>query len=158
MSILIEGPDGSGKSTLGEKLSKRTYRPYTILRMSGKPENQSVADERLKWFMALARIDGLIFDRSFPISEYIYGTLFRTTPMVSLKEVAVYIAELMTNNVEIYYCRTLYNHVEDPSNDPELEKLGSKNQETARDAYDKLFFGDLNRLVPINTYHNFHTL
>lgn len=139
MSIIIEGPDGSGKSTLARRLLDAN-KGYYLVNMSGKTYSYDVAEERGKWFQAMLGAKNIIFDRSFIISEYIYGNLYDRGSFISFDHIKLYFKKLMSEKVHLYYCRSLFKHIEDPDKDQIMEKLGTKNQLSARVLYDKMFF------------------
>lgn len=72
MNIILEGPDGSGKSSLAKYLSSKTGWP--INRGQGPCHSQADYDARAKVCFAL---NNTIFDRHFIVSESLYGR-FRT--------------------------------------------------------------------------------
>lgn len=87
MLIIIEGPDGSGKSTLIEQLRKNSERYFLIVRSAGYPRDDETA---YRYVLAMSRLKGLmnpshvVCDRYIPISESIYrpicrGDEFRST-------------------------------------------------------------------------------
>lgn len=73
MPIIIEGPDGAGKSTLAEKLANAL--DMNILKMTANG-GQSV----LEYLQKLA-CDGVIIDRCW-VSEQIYSDLFKREPRI----------------------------------------------------------------------------
>ena len=82
--IVIEGPDGAGKSTLIERLRGNSTRYFAILRASGPPIQPDGKPSRGFEFMEAARVFAeslapfpVICDRIHAISENIYGPLLR---------------------------------------------------------------------------------
>ena len=142
MNILIEGPDGSGKTTLAKMLN--TLTGFRVLPSVGPvnatdPEaRQLLAIERKKWYLALNGLDNLIIDRSFFISEYIYGKIFRNHSYVSFKELTDYILELTDNGDAIIFCTHLYNHEEETRKDTKLEKMATERQKEVATFYETL--------------------
>lgn len=83
MIIIIEGPDGSGKTTLAEKISKQTK--YPIVHRS-----QPKTEEEKKLMMAeylhtIRTGDNMIFDRCW-YSEMAYGPVMRDSSVISYHE------------------------------------------------------------------------
>ena len=68
MNIVLEGPDGSGKSVLAQYLGSRLKRP--VVASVGPPKSQEDIQQRCR--EALNK-DGVVFDRHPVISEAIYG-------------------------------------------------------------------------------------
>lgn len=73
MPIIIEGPDGAGKSTLAKSLADRL--DMNILKMTANG-GQSVREYRQK-----LECDGVIIDRCW-VSEQIYSDLFGREPRI----------------------------------------------------------------------------
>lgn len=80
MLIVIEGPDGAGKTTLIEALRKNAERYFLIARSSGYPKDDETAHRYVK---AMGRLSSLmhpthiVCDRYIPISELIYRPICR---------------------------------------------------------------------------------
>jgi adenylate kinase family enzyme len=74
MMIIIEGPDNSGKSTLGEYLSKQLGTP---LQRSEKPDPAWTPVQALEHSCRQLRPQSAIRDRAYVISEYVYGPICR---------------------------------------------------------------------------------
>lgn len=73
MPIIIEGPDGAGKSTLAESLADRL--DMNILKMTANG-GQSVPE-----YLQKLACDGVIIDRCW-VSEQIYSDLFGREPRI----------------------------------------------------------------------------
>lgn len=77
--IVIEGCDGTGKSTYIEKIAKslkdKCFNVH-ILRMNSKNENTYTYYKNMMCFGNMVSLDYLIFDRSW-ISELVYSKVFR---------------------------------------------------------------------------------
>lgn len=74
MNIVVEGPDGSGKSTLCKFLAQRLGRP--IIPGEGPSKHPGEFDERIQRMLG---IGGSIFDRHPAVSGPIYN-MFRDPP------------------------------------------------------------------------------
>ena len=73
MPIIIEGPDGAGKSTLAKSLADRL--DMNILKMTANG-GQSVPE-----YVQKLKCDGVIIDRCW-VSEQIYSDLFKRKPRI----------------------------------------------------------------------------
>lgn len=83
MIIIIEGPDGSGKTTLANQLSKQTG--YPIVHRS-KPETEE--EKRLmmgEYLQTIRSGKNMIFDRCW-YSEMAYGPVMRDDSVISYPE------------------------------------------------------------------------
>lgn len=80
MKILIEGPDGSGKTTLAKMLAKLTGYRYTHF---SKPESEDEHDAMLTMYENVLRkkSENIILDRCW-YSEIIYGNIMRDQPAI----------------------------------------------------------------------------
>jgi thymidylate kinase len=107
--IVIEGPDGAGKTTLIEQLRANSTRYFAILRASGPPVDKDGRPSAGVEFMTAAKIFAdefepfsVICDRFHTISENVYGPLFsrRSSP----EPIALIAHNLRAVNFLIY-CR-----------------------------------------------------
>lgn len=73
MNIIIEGCDGSGKTTLAKELAKRTG--FELVKGSSFEISRLGADGMYKHMKKLINQDNLIIDRFYQ-SNYVYGKLF----------------------------------------------------------------------------------
>lgn len=85
--IIIEGVDGSGKSTLITELVELTS--FDVIHCTDKAEDKSLKAHK----QLLTDNFETIFDRHF-LSELIYPTIFEREPQISAKEAANFITEL----------------------------------------------------------------
>lgn len=80
MIIIIEGPDGSGKTMLAEKLSKQTK--YPIIHRS-QPKNEEEKKRMMGEYLQLVRSSkNVILDRCW-YSEMAYGPVMRDASVLS---------------------------------------------------------------------------
>lgn len=70
MNIVLEGPDGGGKSTLAEKISAVTG--LRVQQGSGPPRGVGEIEARMTAYLAL---DGVVFDRHPAVSQSVYGAM-----------------------------------------------------------------------------------
>ena len=145
--IIIEGPDGSGKSTLVDQ-----YFPNAI-HAGGPPINHEEAIERL-----YEPTPGHVYDRWTGVSEQIYGPLVRGVSLLSEEE---YLDGILKTRPTIIYCRpplevilsNLVNQKEKPHKPKKFIKEVKERAEMIVEAYDKLLGDKFPRLgVPVFTY------
>lgn len=83
MIIIIEGPDGSGKTTLAEKLSRQTK--YPIMH---RTQPKSEEEKKLmmgEYLQTIRSGKNMIFDRCW-YSEMAYGPVMRDESVISYPE------------------------------------------------------------------------
>lgn len=83
MPIIIEGPDGAGKSTLAKSLADRL--DMNILKMTAN------GGQSAREYMQKLACDGVIIDRCW-VSEQVYSDLFGREPRISEDD-----AEMLTD-------------------------------------------------------------
>ncbi len=81
MNYVIEGPDGTGKSTLAALLSQRLKLP--IIQGEGPPKSFAEFHDRVARY---ERYDNVIFDRHPCISEDIYGPIMGRGSILTFNE------------------------------------------------------------------------
>lgn len=101
MIIIIEGPDGAGKSTLAKKLSKQTG--YPIKRFS----YPRTSEEQLKMHDTYREIitteNNFIMDRCW-YSEMVYGPIKRDQSWITVEQMYTYEKILATQGAMIIHC------------------------------------------------------
>jgi hypothetical protein len=97
MSIIIEGPDNSGKSTLCGKLSELTG--MDIKWAGGPPKDVYEAIDSLNRMVGYIK-DNCNLDRCFPIGELVYGVCIREKSLVSMAT-----CKSLIGDTRIVYCR-----------------------------------------------------
>ncbi|MFD4337819.1 hypothetical protein ACFWPP_11595 [Streptomyces anulatus] len=85
-TVVLEGCDGVGKSTLGERLS--THHGFTMVHSPRTPDHLDLAS---RYRTILAGNERILFDRCF-ISELVYGPLHRGRSRINWSE-AIDLAE-----------------------------------------------------------------
>ena len=98
--ILLEGPDGSGKSTIGRKLSGATGWP--LVHSGGPPGSEDEARARIHSQLSLK---GTILDRSVCTSELIYGPIVRGSMVIDPNELWIGINSMINRGWIMVYCR-----------------------------------------------------
>ena len=86
MNILVEGPDGCGKSTLIKKIHK-DFKDHTIWHLTNKTPDVT---EGIKFYEDKINC---IFDRGI-ISTYVYSKVFKDTKAPSLEEVKYVLSKM----------------------------------------------------------------
>lgn len=101
MLLILEGPDGSGKTSLANKLSKQTG--YNILHFS-KPETEEEKDRMYEMYEELIVCNRYaILDRSW-YSEMVYGAVMRDSSYISFDEMYQLEQILADIGALIIYC------------------------------------------------------
>lgn len=78
MNILIEGPDGTGKTTLAKKLASIFNMTYIHITRSNTSGNNISFNN----FLRMNDVDNCICDRGY-VSNIVYSTVFNDTPKLS---------------------------------------------------------------------------
>ena len=105
--VVLEGPDGSGKSSLAQKLLKGTGLPTLLVKRSGPPGDIETLEFQARWLKDQSE-QGLnvIADRHPIISEGIYAPVVRKVPCAyDLRDVA---GALWEKGILFIYCRPDY--------------------------------------------------
>lgn len=101
MIIIIEGPDGTGKTTLAEYLSATTGYP---IKHRSKPKDEQ--ERQLMYDDYRNDIKSgkhMIWDRGF-YSEMVYGPLMRDQSYISLKQMEEFEQLILTNGGLVIHC------------------------------------------------------
>ena len=101
MIIILEGPDGSGKSRLARELSKSFGFP--IIHRSKTTDTEEKRKLMLRYIEALDRGEDVIFDRCW-YSEYVYGTIFKDDSVISYDEILKLESKMLVHGAMIIYC------------------------------------------------------
>lgn len=131
MNVILEGPDGGGKSTLAGHLSKLWG--LRLQEGSGPPKKEGEIEQRLAGYL---KMENTIFDRHPAVSEPIYTRIRQQE--VSLEFKALTNAFYQQNNLFIY-CRSTTNtrHVVKPGEDPRHIEALNANYDTLIQLYDQ---------------------
>ena len=101
MIIIIEGPDGSGKTTLANKLSKQTG--YPVVHRSAPKSDEEKAAMMNMYKQAIKESKNIIFDRCW-YSEMAYGPIMRDASVISFPEMYELEKLLCKKGGLIIYC------------------------------------------------------
>ncbi len=101
MIIILEGPDGSGKSHLAEQLSRQTG--YPIVHMD-KPKTEEEKERMFGEYLTQVRAGkNFIFDRCW-YSEMVYGPIMRKESHISMAQMYELEKQLAKTGAMIIYC------------------------------------------------------
>ena len=105
MLVIIEGADGSGKTTLANRIRKDLGQYSLFLRSSGPPTLGQMANV-LQWVSQHPETTPLFMDRYPLISEFVYGPIIRgrCKHKLTIEQMAKGLKEAM-----IIYCRPNYS-------------------------------------------------
>lgn len=146
MIIVLEGPDGSGKTTLAKQIAKRFN--GNRIHTGGKMYTSKEYDTRVEYLRMLSKGTTVnVIDRVPWISEMIYSKALSRTPLASKEKM---VDDMKTIDHKVIYCRpsslTIDKMVEDPNKahkDEEFYELIRNRYETIMKGYDILFSAKL---------------
>lgn len=148
MIIIIEGPDGAGKTTLANKLSEQTG--YPILHRT-KPKSEEEKQVMMGEYLQIVKTGrNVIFDRCW-YSEMVYGPVMRDRSVIDYPQMYALEKRLAKQGALIIYCTDSVAALWMRS-----QKRGEsyvKDKETFNEIckrYDELF--DVPHYVPVVTY------
>ena len=149
MLIILEGADGSGKTSLANRIRKDVDEYILFLRSNGPPHHVGQLADVIGWLGEIPRKIPVVQDRNPVISEYVYGPIIRGKCMhgLTLEQIIRYLRQAM-----VVYCRPSYSALAaGMRQDVQMEGVALNHQEIVR-AYDKLM-GELEELgVDIRRY------
>lgn len=101
MIIILEGPDGSGKTTLAKQLSRQTGYPYEH---RSKPENEEEKAKMMIEYLQMCKSrQNLIVDRCW-YSEMVYGKVMRDQSYIDYTQMYELERMLAKGGAIIIYC------------------------------------------------------
>lgn len=101
MILIIEGPDGSGKSILAQQLSRQTG--YPIIHRSQPKTEEEKKHMMAEYLLTIKERKNVIFDRCW-YSEMAYGPVMRDDSVISYPEMYALERMLAKNGAMIIYC------------------------------------------------------
>lgn len=101
MIIILEGPDGSGKTTLAQQISKQTGFPI-IHRSQPKTEEEKMCMMG-EYLQAIKERKNAIFDRCW-YSEMAYGPVMRDESVITYPEMYELERQLAKSGAMIIHC------------------------------------------------------
>lgn len=101
MIIIIEGPDGSGKTTLAEKLSRQTGFP--VIHRTQPKSDEEKAKMMDSYLEVIKNGKNAIFDRCW-YSEMAYGPIMRDASVISYPDMYRLEEQLAKRGALIIYC------------------------------------------------------
>ncbi len=148
MIFIIEGPDGSGKTTLAKRLSKQTG--YKIIR-SVQPETDEEKAQMMNQYVSTIRTrKNMIFDRCW-YSEMVYGPVMRDASVISYPQMYDLERQLMKAGAMIIYCTdskaALWSRCQDRGEDYIVDRTTF---DKICDGFDQLFAAP--HYIPVVTY------
>jgi archaellum biogenesis ATPase FlaH len=152
--IILEGPDGSGKSTLSERIS-RAYGGIPVHNIGRTPGTPEGVRENIQ--ACYDRADDLcIQDRVTQISEPIYGAVFGRELITPFEFREAQAQLIMIRKPVIIYCRVddldKVVHTREQYDSFEDHQAVSENLMRIRFLYDETFSGSLYQDADIITY------
>lgn len=104
--IVLEGPDGAGKTTLAENIRRHAGRRYfAMVRHSCRPLTFRDAELFTAWIRGLNPKLDVVVDRHPLISEPIYGPILRGVDLLDCYSFEDRVAQLEKRISKIVYCR-----------------------------------------------------
>jgi len=143
--IIIEGADGSGKSTLAKIICDLF--DYTLIHSPGPIKHEAAVKERMYWYRALMGTENIVVDRCFPISEFVYGPIFRGESFIDTMDLIDFVTDFhMHPRNLLVFCMDHFTHKEDheptthlsKSEATDLEHVATRKSDEIREAYRKL--------------------
>ena len=149
MIIILEGPDGAGKTTLAEKLKQQTG--YTYLRRAQPKTEEDKKRMMEEYIQVIKSGKNCIFDRCW-YSELIYGPIMRDASVITYPQMYQLERLIAKNGAILIYCTapeaTLWKRCMRRGEDyitkhEDFRKICKE--------YDTLMY-DVPHLIPVTTY------
>lgn len=108
--ILVEGPDGAGKTTLAKLLAEELDFDYLRPPPSFLDSTEGAASGLYEWWTNVAQLATIgghkktVFDRAFPISEVIYTSVMGREPLCGSGGISYLIHQLKPNVDFLIFC------------------------------------------------------
>lgn len=106
MLIILEGADGSGKTSLANRIRKDIDEYVLFLRSNGPPYHVGQLADVMGWLDSIPRKIPVVQDRNPVISESVYGPILRNKCLhgLTLVQMARWLSK-----ARIIYCRPSYS-------------------------------------------------
>lgn len=112
--IILEGPDNSGKTTLGQRLE--TALGVTLIHSTRPPADASSSD-LIEHAVLQVEPRRVIMDRNYLISELVYGTILRGGPALGRERHLKLMNDMLElGHILIIYCRPSADTILDNGN------------------------------------------
>ena len=147
--IILEGPDGGGKSTLAEWIA--AVQGSKVYRSPG-PCSSAAWKERMYWHKYITALDRGVMDRCM-LSEYVYGNVLRCRSHVKIEEVNEFLLNfLLTSKSNIFvYCGMKFPAIKKTEGSIHLDAAAKKLLEDAaedrKSDIDKSYTDFLNQFI-----------
>lgn len=107
--VILEGPDGSGKTTLATRLLKGTGHPLILVKRSGRPANHETLRHQSAWIHSQSETWNLnvICDRHPLISDGIYAKAVRHEESPWTAEQVADVLLDYRDDILVIFCRTI---------------------------------------------------
>lgn len=149
MIIILEGPDGGGKSTLAQKLQKQTG--FTLLHRSQPKSEEDKARMMDEYMQVIKSGKNCIFDRCW-YSEMVYGPVMRDASVIDYPQMYALEKQLANKGALIIHCtsdlNTLWKRCLYRGEDYVVDK-GTYLK--IYNAYNQLMY-DVPHIIPVVTY------
>lgn len=129
MIIVVEGPDGSGKSTLVSQLARQTG--YKVIHRVAPETQQDVDLMYLSYWEEMHRAQNLIYDRAW-YSDMVYGPIYRGKATITyndmyrfeerMAKVGGMIIHCTDNNLRLLWDRCQARGEDNPGNPSKFEE------------------------------------
>jgi thymidylate kinase len=148
MIIIIEGPDGSGKTTLANQLSKQTG--YKIIHRVQPKTEEEKAIMMGEYLQTIRSGKNMIFDRCW-YSEMVYGPVMRDASVIGYPQMYDLERQLSKAGAMIIYCTdskaALWSRCQDRGEDYIVDRTTF---DKICDGFDQLFAAP--HYIPVVTY------
>lgn len=156
MIFILEGPDGSGKTTLANQLSKQTG--YKVIHRVQPKTDEEKTRMMNEYVRTIRTRKNMIFDRSW-YSEMVYGPVMRDASVIGYPQMYDIERQLMKAGAMIIYCtdstEALWSRCQERGEDYIKDKATFNK---ICDGFDQLF--SVPHYIPVVTYRcpDIHTI